>query len=97
MHDIIKNTGVKNVEKHIADSIRSADRQFKTNSRPEPPPPSWKPPKPTNTDYQHPDETGAVPLQLSDVPDVDWNTISWNLLTELAKDEILHKKIYREL
>ena len=100
MHDIIKNIGVKNVEKYIADSIRSASRQFKTHSRPEPPPPSWKPPKPEQTDYQKPDETNLIPppsfAQLG-CDDINWDMISWNLLTELAKDEILHKLAMRDL
>lgn len=99
MHDIIKNTGVKNVEKHIADSIRSANRQLKTHSRPEPPPPSWKPPKPEQTNYQQPEETGMVSAQLVslDFDGINWDMVNWDLLTNIAKDELLHKLAMRDL
>lgn len=99
MHDLIKNTGVKNVEKHIADSIRSAKRQCKTHSHPELPPPSWNPPKPADTDYQKTDETGLVSAQLVslDFDGINWDMITWDLLSELDKDAILHKLAMRDL
>ena len=97
MHDLIKIIGVNDVTKHITDVIRAAKIQFKKISQPQRLPPSWKTPKPTDTDYKQPDETGVVSLQLSSVPDVDWNLINWDLLSELDKDEFFPKKIFREL
>lgn len=95
---LIRGTGINDVEKHATDVIRSAKRQFKTNFQP----PqrlalSWKIPKPADTDYKHVDETGIVSLQLSDVPNVNWEMINWNLLFELDKDELIHKKIIIKL
>lgn len=97
MNNIIKSTGVNDVEKHITEVIRSAKLQFKKNSQPQCLPQSWKTPKPTDTDYKKTDETGIVPLQLSKVPDVDWNLINWDLLSELDKDELRHQKLLRSL
>ena len=97
MSNLIQNIGIKDIEKHITDVIRSAKQQFKNHSQPQRIPPSWKTPKPNDTDYKQPDESGIVPLQLSNVPDVNWDMINWDLLSELDKDEILHKKILREL
>ena len=98
MDKFIKNCGIKNVEQHINDVIISAQLQFKRNIKPDIlPVRAWIPPKPSETDYNQPDETGIVPLQLSNVPDVDWEMVNWNLLSELDKDDIRHKKIFREL
>ena len=81
----------------LLNAIRAAKLQFKKNSQPPRLPQSWKTPKPTDTNYQQPDETGIVPLQLSNVPDVDWNLINWDLLSVLDKDEIKHKQLLRSL
>ena len=91
MHDFIKKTGINNVHKYIANVIHTARLQHKENSHPTTPPPSWKPPKPSATDYSKPDELGVVPLRLSHVPDIDWDMINWDLLPELDKDDIRHK------
>ena len=95
MHDLIKSTGVNDVAKQITDVIRAAKLQFKKNSQPQRLPQSWKTPKPMDTDYKQPDETGIVPLQLSSVPDINWEMIDWNLLSELDKDNIRHKQFLR--
>ena len=97
MHDLIKSTGVNDVAKQITDVIRAAKLQFKKNSQPQRLPQSWKTPKPMDTDYKQPDETGIVPLQLSSVPDINWEMIDWNLLSELDKDNIRHKQFLRSL
>ena len=91
MHDFIEKTGINNVHKYVANVIHTACLQHKENSHPTTPPPSWKPPKPNDTDYSKPDELGIVPLQLSRVPDIDWDMINWELLSELDKDEIREK------
>ena len=85
LHNLILNTDVLDTEKYIHDVIRSAVRQHKKNIQPTIPSPSWKPPKPEETDYKKPDETGIVPLQLSRVPDINWDMINWDLLSELDK------------
>ena len=97
MHDFITKTGIEDVHKYVANVIHTANIQHKENFQPTILPPSWKPPKPSETDYTKPDELGVVPLQLSRVPDIDWDLINWDLLSELEKDEIRHEKMIREL
>ncbi len=99
MHSLIKNTGVKDIEKHITETIRSAKLQLKNHFHPIVHQPSWKPPKPSETDYQKTDETPLVSAQVVKLSgdDINWDMINWNLLSELDKDEIRHKKILREL
>jgi len=97
MYDLIKSTGVNDVSKHITDVIRAAKLQFKKNSQPPLLPQSWKTPKPSDTDYKQNDTSSIVPLQLSKVPDVDWNMINWDLLSELDKDELRHNQILRSI
>ena len=97
MNNLVKNTGIKDVEKHITEVIRSAKLQFKRNSQPQCLPNSWKTPKPSDTNYKQHDTSGIVSLQLSKIPDVNWDMINWDLLSQLDKDEIQHKKIFREL
>ena len=89
LHNLITSTGITN--KYISDVIHAASRQHMKNLQPTIPPSSWTPPKPDDTDYAKPDETGIVPLQLSKVPDINWDMINWDLLPELEKDEIRHK------
>ena len=91
MHDFIKKTGIDDVHKYIANIIHAANLQHKNNFQPTTSPPSWKKPKPSETDYSKPDELGVVPLQLSHVPDINWDMINWDLLSELDKDEIREK------
>lgn len=91
MHDFIEKIGIYNVQKHISNVIRAANLQHTKNLQPALLPSSWKTPKSSDTDYSKPDELGVVPLQLSRVPDIDWNLINWELLDELTKDEIRHK------
>ena len=91
LHNLIISTDVKNVDQYIHDVIHAAILQHKKNIQPTIPPPSWKPPKPSETDYNKPDETGIVPLQLSKVPDINWDMINWDLLPQLEKEEIRHK------
>ena len=97
MKPIFDNFPIAYPKKYIQKIIESAIRQFKSHSKPSDYPPSWKPPKPKDTDYSKPDELGIIPLQLSKVPDVDWNLINWDLLSQLDKDEIRHKQILHSL
>ena len=91
LHNLILSTDVKDVDQYIRDVIHAASLQHKKNIQPFIPPSSWKPPKPEETDYKKPDETGIVPLQLSRVPDINWDMINWDLLSQLERDEIRHK------
>ena len=98
MSKCIKNCGIKNIDQHIEKVILAAHHQFKENTSPViASARTWKSPKPSETDYKQPDETGIVPLQLSNVPDVNWEMVNWNLLSELDKEELIHKKVLREL
>mgnify|MGYP002625310845 CR=1 FL=1 len=91
MYDFIKKTGIENVHKYVANVIHAANLQHKDNLQPIASPPSWKKPKPEDTNYSKPDELGVVPLQLSRVPDINWDMINWDLLSKLDKDEIREK------
>ena len=91
LHNLILSTDITDTNKYISDVIHAASRQHKKNIQPTIPPPSWKPPKPSETDYTKPDETGIIPLQLSRVPDINWGMINWDLLSQLERDEIRHK------
>ena len=97
MKNLIKDTGISDFENHITSVIRAAKSQFKHNSSPQRLPPSWNIPKPSDTDYNQNDFSDLVSLQLSNVPDINWDMINWNLLSELDKDEIQHKKFFRSL
>jgi len=92
MHDIANNVGIKDVEKLVTNVNYFSQLQFKKNIQPTIPPPSWKPPEPSETDYTKPDETDIVPLQLSRVPDINWDMINWDLLSQPEREEI-HEKI----
>ena len=91
MHDFIKKTGIEDVHKYVTNAIHAANLQHKNNFQPTTSPPSWKKPKPEDTNYSKPDELGVVPLQLSRVPDINWDMINWDLLPELDKEEIQEK------
>lgn len=91
LHNLIISTDTTNTDKYISDVIHAAILQHKKNIQPTIPPPSWKPPKPSETDYTKPDETGIVPLQLSRVPDINWDMINWDLLSQLEREEIQEK------
>lgn len=82
---------MNDVDQYIRDVIHSAIQQHNKNIQPTIPPPSWKPSKPSETDYTQPDETGIVPLQLSRVPDINWDMINWDLLSALEKEELREK------
>ena len=85
LNNLILSTDVKDVDQYIRDVIHSAILQHKKNIQPTIPPPSWKPPKPSETDYTKPDETGIVPLQLSRVPDINWDMINWDFISETKR------------
>ena len=100
MRPHILKTGVPNIHKHIKNVIRAAQCQIKNDLHPATSSPSWKPPKTSDTDYRKPDETNLVPpssfAQL-DCDSINWDMINWNLLSNLAKDEILHKLAMRDI
>ena len=97
MRELIQKTGVVDVENHISKVINAAIKQIKYNSQHQSPSYSWKTPKPSDTDYKKTDQSGIVPLQLSSIPDVNWDMINWDLLSEIDNDSIRIKKIIREL
>lgn len=97
LQPLLDNFPIAYPKKYVQKIIDSAIRQFKSHSKPSDYPPSWKPPKPEDTDYSKADESGIVSLQLSKVPNIDWNLINWDLLSELDKDEIRHNQIFRDL
>lgn len=101
MHFYLKNAGVKDFHSHIKNVVLAARKQIKFNTSPEPVQASWRCPKPEHTDYHLPDQTGLVDVKLVDLSgndiNINWDMVNWNLLSVLDKDEIIHKKILREL
>lgn len=94
---LLDNLSITNPKKYVQNVIDSAIKQFKTHSQPSTYAPTWTAPKPSETDYKHSDATGIVQLQLSNVPDIDWNLINWELLSEFDKEKIRNKQLARYL
>ena len=88
---------VQQPQKYIESVISAAKIQFKKNFRPAIKSPSWKIPAPSDTDYNKSDELDIVSLQLSAIPNINWNMINWDLLSELDKDEIRHRQLLHSL
>ena len=99
MRFYLKTVGVKDFHSHIKNVILAVRKQIKFNISPDPVQPSWRCPKPEHTDYQQPDQTGLVDVKLVNLNgnDINFDMVNWNLLSELDKDELRHKKIPREL
>lgn len=97
MNCSLKNIGITDVQDYIRQVVKAARKQILRDTHPEPVPYSWKPPSPSDTDYKQTDEASAVPLQLAEIPDIDWSTVNWDLLLEIDKDYLRHKKILREI
>ena len=103
MRTSLQKIGAQNVKNHIVNTLKAAKKQLRKNLAPvsSTNAPSWKPPKPSETDYRQPCDpqclgiaTKLVDLSLNTV---DWDLINWNLLSEFDKDEIQRQKIIREL
>ena len=96
MRNNIKKTGVKNIQKYIKNVVLAAHLQLKKNSQPTGCgcSTSWEPPKPSDTDFKKPDQTGLVlpptPAHLGG-EGINWDMVNWDLLTDLDKEEILRK------
>ena len=88
---------VQQPQKYIDSVIAAAKIQARKNSYPAVKSPSWKIPAPSDTDYNKSDELGIISIQLSSVPDINWEMINWDLLSELDKDELRHKQLLRSL
>lgn len=99
MQDYLKNAGVKDFHSHVVNVILAACKQIKFNTSPEPVQASWRCPKPSNTDIHLNDQTGLVDVKLVDLGGNDINSemINWDLLSELEKDEIENKRIWRSI
>ena len=98
MESSLKNIGITDVQDYIRQVVKAARKQILRDTHPEAVPSSWKPPSPSATDYrQAEDDAAIVPLQLSEVPDIDWTTVNWDLLSEIDKESLHHKKILREI
>ena len=99
MHSTLKNIGVKDTKKYVSGVIRAAKIQLKRNESPVISKPSWHHPKPSQTDYKATSSQYAFPMVLPNSPDLglDFSKINWDWLSEFDKDEIMIKKIIREL
>lgn len=98
MESSLKNIGITDVHDYIRQVVKAARKQILRDTHPESMAPSWKPPSPSQTDYRQADNDNAiVPLQLSEVPDIDWSMVNWDLMSEIDKDDLRHKKILREI
>ena len=97
MKPLFENISIFKPKHYVKNVISSALSQFKSKSKPSNYSPSWQPPSFSNTDYQKSDDTGIIPLQLSNVPDINWEMINWDLLSELDKDDIRHQQLMHSL
>lgn len=99
MRSTLKNIGVKDTKKYVSGVIRAAKTQLKRNESPSFSHPSWHHPTPSQTDYKTTTGQYAFPMLLPNSPDLgqDFSTINWDWLSEFDKDEIMIKKIIREL
>ena len=97
MKPLFENISVFYSKNYVEQVIDAAIKQFHSNSKPSNFQLSWKHPSPADTDFTQADSSDVVSLQLSKVPDINWDMINWNLLSELDKDEIQYKKIFRSL
>ena len=97
MEPLLENISIFNSKHYVKRVIESALKQFRNLSKPSNFQLSWKAPSPSDTDYKQADSSDVVSLQLSNVPDINWDMINWDLLSELDKDELRHKQILRSL
>lgn len=97
MEPLLENISIFNSKHYVKRVIESALKQFHNQSKPSNFQLSWKTPSPSDTDYKQPDSSDVISLQLSKIPDINWDMINWDLLSELDKDEIRHKKFLRSL
>lgn len=99
MSSALKNIGVKDTKKYVSGVIRAAKIQLKRNESPSFSPPSWHHPKPSHTNYKTTTNQCVFPMLLPNIPDLEQNfsTINWDWLSEFDKDEIMIKKMIREL
>ena len=105
MRKTLLKAGVKNIKNHIAHTLKAAKSQLRKNLAPASSAnvQSWKPPKPSETDYSQPCNSQALDFADSDklvdlrLDSIDWDLINWNLLSEFEKAELKRKKLIREL
>ena len=97
MEPLFENISVFHSQNYVEQVIDAAIKQFHSNFKPSNSQLSWKHPSPAETDFTQTDSSDVVSLQLSKVPDINWDMINWSLLSEIEKDEIQHKKIFRSL
>ena len=97
MEALLENISIFNSKHYVKWVVAAALKQFHNHSNPSNFQLSWKAPSPSDTDYTQADFSDVVSLQLSNVPDINWDMINWNLLSELDKDEIRHKQFLRSI
>ena len=103
MRAALKKVGIQDIKKHIANTLKAAKNQLRKNLAPDSSlnAPSWKPPKPSETDYSLPcnPQTLGTDANLVDLSfdTIDWDLINWNLLSVFDKAEINRQKMIREL
>ena len=97
MQPLLEHISISDSKNYVHNIISSALTQYHSNFQPPDFLPSWHSPKPSETDYKKADETGIVPLQLSTVPDINWNIINWDLLAAFAKDSLRSKQLSRSI
>ena len=92
MEPLLENISIFNSKHYVKRVIESALKQFHNHSKPSNFQLSWKAPSPSDTDYKQADSSDVVSLQLSNVTDINWDMINWDLLSELDKDDIRNKQ-----
>lgn len=80
--------GINDIQVHIRNVLEAARRQFKHNLIPTVPSPSWKPPKPSQTDYTQISDSSSVEIHISLLQKFDWTTVNGNLLNKIDTHDI---------
>ena len=77
--------GIHDVQNHVRNVLEAAKRQLKLHLVPTVPSPSWKPPKPSQTDYFQISQSTSVELNSPVLQNFDWNSANWSLLNKIDR------------
>lgn len=77
--------GIHDVQNHVRNVLEAAKCQLKLHLVPQVPSPSWKPPKPSQTDYFQISQSTSVELDSPVLQSFDWNSANWSLLNKIDR------------
>lgn len=80
--------GIHDVQNHVRNVLEAAKCQIKLHLVPQVPSPSWKPPKPSQTDYFQISPSTSVELDSPVLQSFDWNSANWSLLNKIDRHSL---------